>query len=82
MPKTKPLTKDPFESFLILIRGTMVVKGETADTISAKTNINRQTFYAPLRNPHDFRVSELQGVSKALGIPWSELRDKLPEKSC
>lgn len=81
MNKSNKFKRDPYEPLVVLIRGTMAVRGETTERISAKIQVTPPTLFSRLRNPHDFKLYELQRLSKVLDIPWCDIISIIPEKS-
>ena len=66
-----------YEPLLVLIRGTMAVKGIDYETVGVAGGMSRDTIYRRFRAPQEFRIYELSGISTLLEIPWSEILEKL-----
>ncbi len=68
-----------YEPLIILIRGTMLAKRLIAEDLCEETGLSLQSIYNRFKRPQDFRLSELSGVARRLGIPWEDILKNIPE---
>ena len=57
------------------LRGLMVERGVTVETVANKLGQNRSTFYRKLRNPDTITVSEACKLKDILSLDSCELHD-------
>jgi len=78
MPRTKygdriKAQKAKYDPLLILIRGTMAVKGIEISELANAIGACEATVYNRFGSPQDFRIKELEGITHKLGIPWKDV---------
>mgnify|MGYP000985134599 CR=1 FL=1 len=74
MPKLRPsITDQQSRAMLATIKYGMEQAGVESDELALAARVSRATYYDRLRDPGQFRLNELRGISKKLNIPLEQL---------
>lgn len=69
------LKKPPVDPAMVLVAGTMKARGITPRELAKPMGVSEKTAYTRLRGSvRDWKLSELLGACRALGIPLDEMR--------
>jgi hypothetical protein len=74
MPKLRPSAADLKDRTIIAtIKYGMEQAAVESDELALAARVSRATYYDRLRDPGQFRLSELRGISEKLHIPLEQL---------
>ena len=76
MPKLKTRPKRG-DKLVVLISGNATLKRKSSDELAKMAGIGLSTYYERIRDPESFRLSELRGLCKGLGIPIDDFRQSI-----
>ncbi len=69
------LKKPPVDPAMVLIAGTMKARGMTPRDLAKPMGVSEKTAYTRFRGSvKNWKLSELLGACRALGIPLNEMR--------
>lgn len=74
MPKLRPSATDlKNRTIIATIKYGMEQAGVEPDELALAARVSRATYYDRLRDPGQFRLCELRGISEKLHIPLDQL---------
>lgn len=76
MPRLKARPKRG-DKLVVLISGNAALKRKSSDELAEMAGIGLSTYYERIRDPESFRLSELRGLCKGLGIPIDDFRQSI-----